>query len=312
MNKIIYANNEIPSFIIKSVLVKSQDESELLEIIKELNFLNYRGTIFSNMIDKNNKNTVNNDYEKMVDVVIDSNSSNYKKEIIKAVQSPVIRRNAGEVYIPSYIWETEQFKNWYKYLLIANNVLDKAELLYTYKTPSGFVFAFVMKVSIWVEKEKRFKSNEIIISRRNISSIIAHTDNEIVLIKEFRSTVSNDEGFVYELPGGSSFDDTINPVDNAQSEFYEEVGLFIEDKKRFNFVSNRQILSTFSTHHAFLFSIKLTEDEMQKIKQIGKDKVDKTDQINDSDEHTYTIVVKKEEILKLPLDYTTIGMISCI
>lgn len=211
--------------------------------------------------------------------------------------------------VPDKIWETAQFQSWYKDLVEAGNTLEKADLLYQYTTPSGFLFSYVMKVSIWVEKEKRYKSNEIVISRRNVSHVIAYTDDKVVLIKEFRSTVSNESGFVYELPGGSSFDDSVDALENARTEFFEEAGLYIYDENRFRHVSDRQLAATVLTHKANLYAIKLTNEEMAKIEEISVNDSNSMDKIGNDDEHTYTIVVNKNEIFNLPVDFSTIGMI---
>lgn len=309
--QIIYKDSKMPNSISKSVFIKSKVVEDLFVTTKALEKLGYDGTVFTNHFSNPKNISVNEnfvDYEKVADVIIDLNIESLD-DVNKAINSPIINRIGGEVYIPAYIWQTAQFKSWYKDLIKAGNRLDRADVLYHYTTPSGFVFSYVMKVAIWVEKEKRFKSNEIIISRRNVSNVIAYTDDKIVLVKEFRSPVSNHEGFVYELPGGSSFDDAVDPLENARIEFFEEVGYMVNNKKRFKHISDRQLAATVSTHKANLYAIKLTNDEMDIIEEIGNTKEKETLSIADSDEHTYTVVVNKEDLFKLPVDFSTIGMI---
>ena len=122
------------------------------------------------------------------------------------------KRTEGEVNIPLFIWNTEQFKNWYKNLINAENQLINAKVLHHFNVLNyQNTFSFVIQVNIWVKKEKRFKLNEFISSRKDISSVVAYyptnNGNEILFIKEFRSPVNNPEGFITELPSGSSMND---------------------------------------------------------------------------------------------------------
>lgn len=308
--QIIHKNEPMPESITKSVFIKTQDIEKLSHIINLLKEAGYLGTVFTEINSKDGPHFVYNeeDFNKIADIVVNVEDV-IDINVTKIVNSPEIPRKGGEVYVPSYVWETAQFQSWYKDLIKAGNTLEKADVLYHFTTPSGYLFSYVMKVSIWVEAEKRFKANEIIISRRNVSNVIAYTDDKIVLIKEFRSPVSNDEGFVYELPGGSSFDDSVDPLENARTEFFEEVGFLVKDKNRFRHVSDRQLAATVVTHKANLYAIKLTEEEMDEIEKIGEKKRMNTMAIGDNDEHTYTVVINKEDLFKLPVDFSTIGMI---
>jgi hypothetical protein len=308
--QIIHKNEPMPKSITKSVFIKTKDNEKLSYIINLLKEAGYSGTVFTDINSQYGSNSIYNeeDFNKIADIVVDLEDL-IDINVSEIMNSSEIPRKGGEVYVPSYVWETAQFQSWYKDLIKAGNTLEKVDVLYHFTTPSGYLFSYVMKVSIWVEAEKRFKANEIIISRRNVSNVIAYTDDKIVLIKEFRSPVSNDEGFVYELPGGSSFDDSVDPLENARTEFFEEVGFLVKDKNRFRHVSDRQLAATVVTHKANLYAIKLTKEEMDEIEKIGKKKRMNTMAIGDNDEHTYTVVTNKEDLFKLPLDFSTIGMI---
>lgn len=307
--QIIYQNSPMPESIKKSVFIKTQDDKKLSYIISLLEKSGYLGAVFTETKSKDEPSFVydENDFSKIADIIIDADESILN--INEALESTVIQREGGEVYVPAYIWETAQFQSWYKDLLKSGNRLEKANVLYYFTTPSGFVFSYMMHVSIWVELENRFKSNEIIVSRRNVSNVIAYTDDKIVLIKEFRSPVSNSEGFIYELPGGSSFDDAIDPLENARTEFFEEAGFYVKDKTRFRHVADRQLAATVVTHKANLYAIKLTNEEIEKIEELGREKEENTLNIRDNDEHTYTVVINREDLFKLPVDFSTIGMI---
>lgn len=307
--QIIYQNSPMPESIKKSVFIKTQDNKKLSYVISLLEKSGYLGVVFTETKSKDEPSFVydENDFSKIADIIIDADESILN--ISEALESTIIEREGGEVYVPAYIWETAQFQSWYKDLVKSGNRLEKANVLYHFTTPSGFVFSYMMHVSIWVELENRFKSNEIIVSRRNVSNVIAYTDDKIVLIKEFRSPVSNAEGFIYELPGGSSFDDAIDPLENARTEFFEEAGFYIEDKTRFSHVADRQLAATVVTHKANLYAIKLTNEEIEKIEELGRAKEENTLNIRDNDEHTYTVVINREDLFKLPVDFSTIGMI---
>lgn len=299
----------MPESIKKSVFIKTQDNKKLSYVISLLEKSGYLGVVFTETKSKDEPSFVydENNFSKIADIIIDADESILN--ISEALESTIIEREGGEVYVPAYIWETAQFQSWYKDLVKSGNRLEKANVLYHFTTPSGFVFSYMMHVSIWVELENRFKSNEIIVSRRNVSNVIAYTDDKIVLIKEFRSPVSNAEGFIYELPGGSSFDDAIDPLENARTEFFEEAGFYIEDKTRFSHVADRQLAATVVTHKANLYAIKLTNEEVEKIEKLGREKEENTLNIRDNDEHTYTVVINREDLFKLPVDFSTIGMI---
>lgn len=307
--QIIYQNSPMPESIKKSVFIKTKDNKKLSYVISLLEKSGYLGVVFTETKSKDEPSFVydENDFSKIADIIIDADESILN--ISEALESTIIEREGGEVYVPAYIWETAQFQSWYKDLVKSGNRLEKANVLYHFTTPSGFVFSYMMHVSIWVELENRFKSNEIIVSRRNVSNVIAYTDDKIVLIKEFRSPVSNAEGFIYELPGGSSFDDAIDPLENARTEFFEEAGFYIEDKTRFSHVADRQLAATVVTHKANLYAIKLTNEEIEKIEELGREKEKNTLNIRDNDEHTYTVVINREDLFKLPVDFSTIGMI---
>lgn len=223
-------------------------------------------------------------------------------------------RKDAETEVPLYIWKTPNFSSWYTNLKESGNSLLNFKLkdVVMIGRNKDIVFYFNAHVNIWVEKEKRYKANENIFARTNISSIISYYEDPesyektIVLVKEFRSPVSNKEGFVFELPGGSSFDD-ISYQENAQTEYFEEVGLMIEDKTRFVKVSQRQLAATFGTHISHLYSVKLNKEEFLKLKEIS---LEEKPLGMHNDEITYVILVKEKDLYNVPVDYSTIGMIK--
>lgn len=263
----------------------------------------YEGDISKKYLDQIAKTGRNKVYQpRTVEDVV--NNVNEVNERFNLNKEPRVGANR---YIPMHIWGTAQFQEWYGNLIKAGNRIDDANLQY-HLMKRGNIFIFSLHVDIWVSKENRHKGNEVILSRRSVSSIMAYSDKHVVLIKEFRSPVSNDEGFVYELAGGSSFDNSVNPLVDACEEFYEEVGIRIEDINRFEKVETRQMAATLSTHRCHLYKLKLTEEEIGEILKIKEIK-DRQTVILDDHEHTYIEVVEKDKVATLPMDFATLGMI---
>jgi hypothetical protein len=128
-------------------------------------------------------------------------------------------RSDGERYVPLMIWNTPSFQSWYKAQTEADNVLEKAELLYSFRPGfKDFVFLWILKVEVYVTSEKRSKTNEFVLARTDTSSVVmwypdgeSIEENLVVLIKEFRSPATTEDGFIYENAGGSAH----NPKDDA-------------------------------------------------------------------------------------------------
>ena len=241
--------------------------------------------------------------------VIYTNLESLIQKSIKLLGQGALRKD-GETYIPLFIWETEQFQLWYQNLKNNGNQLIEAKLLHFFKV-SQKIFSFVIWTKIWIAKENRFKSNEFIFSRKDISAIIPYfeKDSEIflVFIKEFRSPVRNEEGMVYELPSGSSSNTSLSSLATIQHEMLEETGIYTSDMNRFQFISTKQICSTLSTHCCHLFKIKLLPEEILQIQQsIQKQKAFG---VKEDTEQIHLEIISLKEILNYPIDYAMLGMI---
>lgn len=223
------------------------------------------------------------------------------------------QRSGGERSVPYDIWRTQQFQSWYQKLVEAGNRLDDAKPLWTFRVGprKSFLFCYALWVNVWVEAEQRHKSNEFVFSRTDISTIVPYYRGpdgiEVVLVKEFRSPVRNADGFVHELPGGSSFKEGQNPVQVASEELSEETGLHVPPE-RFVAVSNRQLAATLSSHHSHVFAVELGEEEIWKAKEMQEEGT--THGIADDSEKTYVEVWKLRDIMSTNLvDWATLGMI---
>ncbi|CAF2961405.1 unnamed protein product [Rotaria sp. Silwood2] len=222
-------------------------------------------------------------------------------------------RKNGEVYVPLFIWETEQFQSWYSNLKLAGNRLEKAKLLHHVKLNSHRqIFSYVLWVKIWIEAEKRYKENEFVFARKDISTVLAYykdndEDIKIAIVKEFRSPVNNSDGFVYELPGGSSFSPNTDPQLTAKHELEEECGIIIKDVSRFKYVGQRQLAATLSSHRAQLYSIELTKGEYEQM--LKNEKSERAFGVDMDSERTYLKMISISQLQHSCLDFSMLGMI---
>jgi 8-oxo-dGTP pyrophosphatase MutT (NUDIX family) len=229
-------------------------------------------------------------------------------------------RTGGERHVPLFVWKLDSFQNWYKAQTEAGNRLDGAELLYTFRPRfKSFVFIWVMKVKVFVTSENRFKENEFVLTRPDISSVLLYSevespqgdgivDYEVVLVKEFRSPSSTKDGFIRELPGGSSFKKEDDAMKVAAEEVHEETG-FLIDPSRLEKVAGRQVAGTFSAHKSHLFKAHLTFEEMNWFK--GQDGI-MHGNIADS-EQTFIEVHNVYDLAQNNLvDWATLGQILSV
>lgn len=220
-------------------------------------------------------------------------------------------REGGEAQVPLFIWRNEPFQRWYANLRAAGNRLDDAQLLSQIRVGQGFLFAYALQVKIWVAAEQRHKSNEFIFARPDISSVVAvHRDQEglhVALVREFRSTVNNERGFVYELPSGSAAKAGVDPLHNAQHELEEELGLRIDDLGRFRFVGHRQLMATVSAHRAQVYAVELTGPEFAQLRRQAQSK--QAYGLAHEGERTYVELTTLASLHELPLDYSMLGMV---
>ena len=223
-------------------------------------------------------------------------------------------RTGGETLVPLYVWKTPSFQSWYrKTILRTDNRLDGVRVRWVHCQGSEkkIVFLWIIQAKVWVEKEGRHAQMELIVGRPDISAIVlfcrgeTFRQTEVVLIREFRNAVANSEGYVLELPGGSSFDTVENPLVLMKDELLEETGISI-GLDRIRVVYERQLMGTLSAHRALIGSVELFVDEMARIKkQVG----DLHGNVADG-EKTYLEVKTVEELLQdEQMDWSNLGMI---
>lgn len=225
-------------------------------------------------------------------------------------------RSDGEREVPLFVWRTPHFQSWYRAQKAAGNRLDGARVLSVFRVGKkrDIVFLFVMHVNVYVLYEGRNKTNEVVVSRPDISSVLLYCrgktpeETAVVLVREFRSPAATRDGNVWELPGGSPSHASLSPADNAVEELSEETG-FALDATRLRTHVPRQLAATLSAHKAHLFSAQITEEELAWFRaQQGIAHGD-----GGLSEKTFIEVRTVREILDSPdPDWTTIGMILSV
>lgn len=217
-------------------------------------------------------------------------------------------RSGGEATVPFHIWKRDDFQTWYQAQLSAGNTLNAVRVQSSF--PAKNPFCYTLHVNVHVASEGRDKTNELVFYRKDLSSVLMYCreglrpqDIKVVLVREFRSAVRNSEGFVYELPGGSS-DSKRDPRHVAATEVLEETG-FQLDPSKLKEHGHRQLVATLSAHHGHFYSYALTPDEL---KDIEEDKGPHG--VEGASERTYVEVVTLKDVLERQLvDWATLGMI---
>ena len=178
------------------------------------------------------------------------------------------RRAAGERDVPLTVWRTDSFQRWYSAQTAAGNTLLGARQVWTFSAGprQGFLLYWALHVRMYVRAEGRVKSNEVVISRPDISVMALYRRGAtldktiIVLVREFRSSASTPDGLVHELPSGSAAAET-GVLDQAIREAEEETGLAI-DVQRIRVHGSRQLAATVSAHRAHLFAAEITNEQL--------------------------------------------------
>lgn len=243
---------------------------------------------------------------------------NLREMLAKAVEmlGEGALRLGGECQVPLRIWKRKEFQAWLYLQKQAGNRLDGARVVWTFFPKPGALFCYSVHVNVFVAAEDRNKTNEIFIARPDVSATLLYRQDpdgdpykaKVVLVREFRSTVRNEESFVYELPGGSSVDELTNPLGVAAEEVHEELGIDI-DHRQFKRHETRQSLSTFSIHKCTLFSCVLTAEQLAVLEA---DKSVHGNHVTDT-EMTYVAVKTLGEIISERLvDWAQLGMILSV
>lgn len=226
-------------------------------------------------------------------------------------------RTGGERDVPLHIWKLQHFQGWFKAQRAAGNHLHGARLLWSFRVgpAKGFTFAFVLRVDVHIESEGRNKTNEFIFARPDISTVVAYrkravlADTDIVLIREFRSPARTADGFIREVPGGSSWKPGEDPFVTAAHELSEETG-FNVDPSRLRKIGARQLCGTLSVHQAHVFACEVTAEELVALRKQQEDGT--VFGVVEDTERTYVEVQRLGDLIASAsnaLDWSMLGMI---
>ncbi|SDK55575.1 Nucleoside 2-deoxyribosyltransferase like [Glycomyces sambucus] len=222
------------------------------------------------------------------------------------------RREGGERSVPLLVWRTESFQTWYRAQRAAGNVLEGARLEWTFRVGEHreAVMYWAAHVQVRVAAEDRVKANEVVISRPDTAQVLLYRpgpsldETTVVLVREFRSPASTPDGFVHELPGGSSREQP-DPAVQALEEVHEETGLKL-GADRLRPIGTRQVAATMSAHRAHVFAAEVTEDELAWLREQRRVAHGEND-----GERTWVEVATYGELRGRGLtDWATLGMIA--
>ena len=226
---------------------------------------------------------------------------------------PGAEREDGERYIPIHLWRTKSFWEWLTAVRRAGNRLEHARAHYAYfmKRPERPIFMWAIRAGIWIAAEGRVKTENVISRPDTASVLLFHRngellDTEIVLVREARVSAATRDGYVWELPSGSSHNPAEDLLTVALKEVEEETGLKLE-RARLRTHECRQLMATLSAHKSLLFVGEITADEIAALKA----EAGKAHGVAADGERTFVEIRTLREIIRENLvDWATVGMIS--
>lgn len=226
---------------------------------------------------------------------------------------PGAERAGGERGVPLDVWRTDAFQGWYAAQRAAGNRLDGAEIHWVHRVgpDKKWLVFWALKVDVHVAAEGRNKSNELLIGRPDVSAVVLYERGaasveatRVALVREFRACGRTRDGFVHELPGGSSFEPGEAAAAVAAEEVFEELGLRV-DPTRLRLIASRQIGATLSPYVATVYAVALDEADLDAIAADTRPHGH-----TESSELTWAEVRTVGECLTTAdLDWATLGMI---
>jgi 8-oxo-dGTP pyrophosphatase MutT (NUDIX family) len=235
-------------------------------------------------------------------------------------------REGPKAQVPLDVWRTRAFQKWLRNAEASGNALTSFELLRAFaashspaplETP---LFAFLAKAGVWDHREKREQAHEFFLARTDISCVAAFfadpqtgslDDPRVMLTRETRQAANNEQGAIFELPGGSSKDESLDPRAVAAEELHEETGVRA-DPSRFQWAGERQLAATALTHTASLFAVQLTEEEGRRAFEAAQSGAVFGSSIGAGDlssERVALLCPRLSEAAALPIDWSTLGML---
>lgn len=219
-------------------------------------------------------------------------------------------REGGACQVPLCVFETLTFRSWYEAQRAAGNRLEGARVEWVFRGQAGRpVFCWALHVDVFVAAEGRRKTNEVVLGRPDTAAVVLyHRDDdplrtEVAIVREFRSAGATADGFVREVPAGSSWDAALSPPEVAVAEVREEAGLSLAPA-RLRPIGARQVMATLSAHRAHAWAVELTREELDRLRQ------DRRTHGADDCERTTVEVWTVADLLHRPaVDWATLGMV---
>lgn len=221
-------------------------------------------------------------------------------------------RRDGHRHVPLLLWRTRSFQTWLTAQEHAGNQLRSGRLEWTFRVgpQRNIVLFWAFHAVMWVAVEQREKANEVVLSRPDISTVVAYhrapelVDSEIIIVREFRSPATTADGFVRELPGGSGFSPA-SPIEQAVAELAEETGIEVTPD-RVQVRQARQPAATLSGHRQHVFAVEVTRDELDRARIDTRARG-----VADDTERTYVEVHRYRDLLTNSfVDWSTLGAIT--
>lgn len=214
-------------------------------------------------------------------------------------------REGGEATVPLYVWNHPAFKQWYQNLRSSGNRLYDLKVEWDL-TIKGKLFSFVVKPKIWVAEDDIFKENESVHFRPAIQTVVPvyRKDGEtyVALIREFRSTVNNAQGSVWEFPGGSSFSKE-DPLEVACQELKEELGVSVNPSRLIP-LGDAQLAATVSATVNNAYKVLLTDEEWDALPSSLEVRG-----VLEEGERVRVCKARLADVHKLPVDWSTLGLL---
>jgi nucleoside 2-deoxyribosyltransferase/8-oxo-dGTP pyrophosphatase MutT (NUDIX family) len=226
-------------------------------------------------------------------------------------------RSGAECLVPLEIWRAPHFQEWYAAQTAAGHTLvdvPNIEWVFRVGADRAFPLFIALHVAMRVHGEDRIKANEAVIIRPSIVTVCAYCPGEtkaqdrFILVKEYRTSVMNAQGFVFELPGGSSARPGVDPLTVAIDELAQETGLQFA-QERFRMLRQQQIAATMVANQAFLFVVRLEPAEMDALAARQGDIHGNRAET----EHTSLYVFTRQQLMEGQwIDYATLGQIALV
>ena len=227
------------------------------------------------------------------------------------------KRSGVECLIPLDVWRTAHFQQWYRTQTSAGHTLEdiqNIEWVFRVGAARAFPLFIALHVAIKVRGEDRIKSNEAVIIRPSLVTVCAYcpgatsAEDRFILVKEYRTSVMSPQGFVFEFPGGSSWQIGDDPIAVAMDELAQETGIRMA-RERFQILERRQIAATMIANEAVLVAVRLEPAEMEAI-------VARQGAIHGNSmeaEHTTLQVLTRQQMMQGGLvDYATLGQLTLV